>query len=68
MGVTVLFYSDDLVQLYLGNCRECTPWLACDVLVTDPPYDHQGYQWGQSSACSMTIFQKSSSSSRRRSW
>lgn len=45
------YYSDDSVDLYLGDCRIVLPALPCaDHVITDPPYDERTHNGARTAA------------------
>jgi DNA modification methylase len=52
-----LYYQDESVTLYLGDCLEEVDWLTADVLVTDPPYGI-AYESGQTSNARVALVEK----------
>lgn len=38
MSLPKPYYDEDGITIYCGDCREITPWIDGDVMVTDPPY------------------------------
>lgn len=63
MAVVTLYYEDDLVTLYHGDCRE---WLAeqpersIDCVITDPPFDARTHSMARSNSTRNSVSGKGS--------
>ena len=65
MGGVKPYYSDDLVTLYRGDCREILPRLSgVDAVVTDPPYSSGGMYRADRAAATGSKYQLSHETSR----
>jgi DNA modification methylase len=57
------YYEDDFVTIYHADCRELKP-VACDVVLTDPPYGVEGGRGGDARDYGKAKYQASWSDNR----
>ena len=59
-----IYYEDDYVRLFHGDCLEITEWLAADVLVSDVPYG-MAFRSGRGGAFGASVIAKDEDTSVR---